>query len=376
MPDMRRSACWVAVTVITAFIAGSAPTALAGQASGSVAGWRIAATFPVGSTVDHLAASGPHDIWAVESCRKPCVSSDGLILRRWDGTAWRPRLQSPAVAKHTGNAEPVLVMSPGSQALWAVYGLYGGQPRATAVRWTGTSWGTPTVFPLNTHLMTAVAPSPSSAWLFGGAGAPFTYRYNGKAWAKAPAPNFGGFGPFGSVAMSARDIWLLGVARHGFRMAVSRWTGTRWVDQAMPAAPHGADGITGGGLIASGPASLWGFGYSGFTAGTDWLVHWNGKTWSNVKVPYRLSNAAGGFIGSDGRNGVWFEAGAAGSSREFLYHDTASGHWSVQPVPSPAGTMTTIFGFVQVPGTTSVYAYGTAENLKTGATQGVILRSA
>jgi hypothetical protein len=303
------------------------------------------------------------------------VSSDGLILRRWDGTAWRPQQQS-AVSKHTGNAEPVLAMSPGSPALWAAYGLYGGQPRVTAVRWTGTSWATPTVFPLNTHLTAAVAPSPSSAWLFGAVGVPLNYRYNGKTWAKASVPSFG-LGVTGAVATSHRDIWVLGFAPRLFRMAVSHWTGTRWAGQALPAAPQGVDEVIGGGLVASGPASIWGFGYSDPPAQTDWLVHWNGKAWSNVKVPYPVSKTlGGGFIGSDGRNGVWFEAVAAGGSREFLYHDTASGHWSVQPVPTLLGATTTIYGFVPVPGTTMIYAYGAATSLRTGATEGVILRSA
>jgi hypothetical protein len=371
---MRRSAAWLAVLVVIAFIAGSSAAASAARTAGSAPGWRIVEIFPVGSTVDHLAASGPRDVWAVESCRKPCVSSDGLILRRWTGTAWQPQPQS-TVSKHTGNAEPALAMPPGSPVLWAVYGLYDGQPRATAVGWTGSSWDAPTVF-LATHPLglEVVAPSPSSAWLFTGLGTQVSYRYNGKTWSTAPSPDIN-LGSTGVVAMSPDDIWAFGIDPKRFGAAVTRWTGTRWVRQALPAAPHGIDVITGGGLIASGRTGIWGFGYTDTKTGTDWLVHWNGTAWSNVKVPFQLSKTfGGGFIGSDGRGGVWFEAVAAGGSREVLYHDTASGQWSTQPIPAPAWTTTVIYGFAQVPGTTTVYAYGTATNPRNGATEGVILK--
>jgi hypothetical protein len=337
-----------------------------------MASWRIVATFPVGSSVDGLAASGPRDAWAVESCHSPCRSADGLILRRWNGSTWQPRPQ-PAIARHTGDAEPQLAMPPGSSVLWGVYELYDGKLRASAVRWTGGSWAAASVFPAGTIVTTLIAPSPSSAWVFGGRGPQFAYHYNGKTWSGAPSPNPGFFSAR-VVARSASDIWALSI---GGRLAISRWNGRRWVGQALPAMPSAADSILGGGIVASGRVDIWGYGYSSIRTGANWLVHWNGKSWSNVKVPYPLSKSGElGIIGPDGHGGVWFAAVAVRGTGQSLFHDTASGHWSVVPVSAPKGTTTAIQGFAPIPGSTSVYAYGVATNGKTGATEGVILKYA
>jgi hypothetical protein len=254
-----------------------------------------------------------------------------------------------------------------------MYDVYDGKPRASAVRWTGTSWAAATVFPADTILTTLIAPSPSSAWVFGGRGPQVAYHYNGKAWSAAPSPNPGFFSAR-VVARSASDIWALSI---GGRLAISHWIGRRWVSQSLPAMPSAANTILGGGIVASGRVDIWGYGYGDISTGANWLVHWNGKSWSNVKVPYPLSKSGEiGVIGPDGRGGVWLANIAAKGTSQSLFHDTAGGRWSVVPVPAPRGTTTAINGFAPIPGSTSVYAYGVATNAKTGATEGVILKYA
>lgn len=105
-------------------------------------GWRIVASFPVGTSVDKLAASGPDSAWAVEPCRNPCKGGNGVILRHWNGKSWQAQPQ-PAMAKHTGDAEPGLAIAPGSKDVWGVYDLYDGKVHGSAVEWTGKSWGRP-----------------------------------------------------------------------------------------------------------------------------------------------------------------------------------------------------------------------------------------
>ena len=78
-----------AAPVIASVVCASAIAAHAATASAPplAPGWRIAATFAVGSAVDDLAVSGPGSAWAVEACSKPCKSADGVILRHWNGKA-------------------------------------------------------------------------------------------------------------------------------------------------------------------------------------------------------------------------------------------------------------------------------------------------
>lgn len=371
----------VAAIAGTAVTPASAANATATQlAAAQSPHWRIVAAFPKQSSVDDLAASGQASAWAVESCRKPCASGSGVILRHWNGKTWQAMPQ-PANAKHTGDAEALLATSPGSPVVWAGYNIYDHKTRASVAEWTGKSWAHPTVFAVGVNFQTLAAAGPSDLWAFGSSaefGPVYVARFTGKSWAKAPSPG-AAVGPWTAVARSANDIWAQSISAQGLTMAVSRWSGVSWVRQAVPPAPKGAQGGSGGisgALAASGTDNVWSYGYFAFTKGRaiDWLVHWNGKAWSNVQVPYALSlTYMPGPLGPDGRGGAWFAATPANTLREYLYHVTAAGHWSRVAIPALNGAAGTwISGFAAIPGTSSVYAYGWSGG---GATQrGVILK--
>jgi hypothetical protein len=370
-----------AAPVIASLVCASVVAAHAATASASAPplapGWRIAATFPAGSAVDHLAVSGPGSAWAVEPCSKPCKSADGVILRHWNGKAWSTQPQ-PALSKHTGNDEPQLATAPGSKDVWAVYNIYDGKLRASAAEWTGKSWGAATLFPAGVGFTSIVAVGPSDVWAFGSTddGAQYAARFDGKAWSKAPQPGSGA-GVWVASARSADDIWAQSLATKGLSLAVSRWNGKRWVKQAVPAAPKGADGATGLAMAVSGRSGVWGYGYFGLGASshTDWLVHFNGTSWSTVRNPYPLSrNIMSGPLGPDAHGGAWIEATPAKGKSEWLYHVSAAGHWMKLPIPAPKGARgTTIEDFAAIPGSTSLYAYGEAMT-HSGQTEGVILK--
>ena len=377
---MRKTArLLTAAPVIASLVCASAVAAHAATASAPALspGWRIAATFAAGSAVDHLAVSGLGSVWAIESCSEPCRSSDGVILRHWNGKTWTTQPQ-PALSKHTGNDEPELATAPGSKDVWAVYNIYDGEIRASAAEWTGKSWGPATLFPVGVGFTSVVAVGPSNVWAFGSAddGAQYTARFDGKAWSKAPQPGPGN-GIWVASAGSADDIWAQSLAPKEISLAVSRWNGQRWVKQAVPAAPKGAAGVTGLAIAVSGRSDVWDYGYFslGATSHTDWLTHFNGRSWSTVRNPYPLSqDIMSGPLGPDGHGGAWIEATPAKVTSEWLYHVSAAGHWLKVAIPAPRGARgTTIEGFAAVPGGTSVYAYGEAMT-HSGQTEGVILK--
>jgi hypothetical protein len=340
--------------------------------------WRIVAAFPKQSSVDDLAVSGQASAWAVQSCRKPCASGSGVILRHWNGKTWQAMPQ-PANAKHTGDAEPLLAMSPGSPVVWAVYNEYDHKTRASVAEWTGKSWAHPTVFPVGTNFQN-IAAEAATLWAFGSkaefGNTPYVVRFTGKSWSQAPSPG-PAFGPWTAVARSASDIWAQALPSTGIGLQFSHWNGARWVKQAVLTAPKGAPGAYGGlagDLAVSGKNNVWGFGYFEFKTGSTvyWLVHWNGKAWSNVRVPYPLSPTyVAGPIGPDGHGGAWLAANTPNPARAYLYHVTAVGQWSRVPLPTLKGAVgTQISGFAAISGTSSVYAYGSAVN---GATQRAVI---
>lgn len=397
---MRRSArLLTAVPVIASLVCASA-TAAHAAAAGTVAhaatasyaataahaaaalpvGWRIVAAFPKQSSIDELAASGPASAWAVESCRKPCASGNGVILRHWNGKTWQAEPQ-PANARHAGNGGPLLAAAPESPYVWAVYDEYDHKTRASAAEWTGTSWAHPTVFHVGTNFQGLAAVSPSGLWAFGSSaefGPTYVARYNGKSWSQAPSPG-PAFGPWTAVARSASDIWAQALPSEGNTLAVSHWNGTRWVKQPVLPAPRGAQGAYGGlsgDLAVSGPDNVWSYGYFAFKTGSTayWLQHWNGKAWSNVRVPYALSPTyIAGPLGPDGHGGAWLAAIPPSTTREYLYHVSAAGQWTRVAIPTvKGGNGTEISGFAAIPGTSSVYAYGRVTGA--GSERGVILK--
>jgi hypothetical protein len=368
-----------AAPVIASLVCASAVAAHAATASAPppAPSWRIAATFPAGSAVDQLAVSGPDSAWAVEACSKPCKSADGVILRHWNGKGWSTQPQS-ALSRHTGNDEPQLATAPGSKDVWAVYNIYDGKIRASAVEWTGKSWGPATLFPAGVGFTSVVAGGPSDVWAFGSTDrAQYAARFDGKAWSKAPEPGAGN-GVWVASARSADDIWAQTIASNGISLAVSRWNGKRWVKQAVPAAPKGAEGVSGLAINVSGRSDVWDYGYFGLGASsqTDWLAHLHGTSWSTVRNPYPLSqNIMSGPLGPDAQGGAWIEATPAKGTSEWLYHVSAAGRWLKRPIPAPKGARaTTIEDFAAIPGSTSVYAYGEAMT-RSGQTEGVILKS-
>ena len=59
--------------------------------------------------------------------------------------------------------------------------------------------------------------------------------------------------------------------------------------------------------------------------------------------------------------GAWLAAIPPNTTRQYLYHVTAAGQWTRLPVPTFKGAIgTEISGFTAIPGTSSVYAYGSA----------------
>jgi hypothetical protein len=115
-------------------------------------------------------------------------------------------------------------------------------------------------------------------------------------------------------------------------------------------------------LLATGPSNLW-LQQDVVPAGgagerTQYLLHWNGKTWQRVHLHYPTS--AVDYLARDGRGGIWIVAnGKAPALTWYLYHLSA-GHWARRVLPSLKGVkQRQLFGIFRIPGSTSMWATGT-----------------
>jgi hypothetical protein len=127
------------------------------------------------------------------------------------------------------------------------------------------------------------------------------------------------------------------------------------------------------GLAAIAPDDVWLPGIPGSSQsiipGTI-LLHWNGRAWARVKVPYPTLQP--GLLAQDGSGGVWLTAFDTKLRGNFLYHD-AGGTWSRVPVPGIPGHATQPLGLCRIPGSGSLWASGFAGGAK-GNIRGVILK--
>jgi hypothetical protein len=357
---------------VTGTVLAAAACSAAAMTAASTPGWEIVASYPQGSSVQSLAASGPGNAWAVENCAKPCVASHGEVLRQWTGTAWQPR-PLPSV----GSVTQVAAV-PGSTVAWAITGIRAGSlVRGVAVRWTGKSWAAPVLFPVGVMLDEIVAEGPSDVWVFGFRQQnqdSYAAHYNGKTWQTAPSP---GFEVASVAARSASDVWVLGIGHNPGGLGISHWNGRSWTRSTLPALPAGVGAVAVQDAITTGPQDVWAYGYQGSqSSSVAVLLHLHGNRWTRVTIPYQVT--LGGEVGpiaSDGSGGVWVVDITKGGG--FLYHDSAAGHWTTVTFPAPQGsTGAQIYGFAQIPGSASVYAYGMAYvgGLGPGYSVGMILK--
>lgn len=387
MPKNFRRLAAVGAAAIAA-AAALATGAGAAQAAVSPAGWRIAAVYGEDSGVGQIAAAGASNAWVGENCTRPChTGHGGYTLRHWNGKGWQVVTPVPAHAVAADGLD-VLGIAPGaSSEPWVLYS-YKSFNQAAIVRWTGKGWSAPTLLASHVQIEASVVPSASSAWAFGfniSTGKPYTVRYNGRAWAKAPAPPVA---VESASATSGSNIWVtgpkLGAVNGAWAMYVSHWNGSRWITRALPKVPlpakTAAEPLS---VVADGADDVWALGYitgpDGSIVPNDGMLlyRWNGATWSLVTIPYKESQQFS--ISPDGQGGIWFWDEVDPGHHDYLVHDSGSGHWSEVTMPRPGNAFSAQIGAITpIPGTRSLWAGGIASvpiptGGNPGGTEGLIL---
>ncbi|HET8658958.1 MAG TPA: hypothetical protein VFM55_08170, partial [Micromonosporaceae bacterium] len=237
-------------------------------------GWSVVSSPNQGTGYNQLKkvdATATNNVWALGS------DGSGNLVERYDGTAWRV-VGSPPVG-----VRDLDVLS--ANEVWAV----GSSGSTTAVaRWLNGSWQVvPSLPGAANHLMVFEAVSaraPDDVWAVGWdrdysvSSRPVSSlvaHYDGSTWTRIPSPN-----PrtrntlYGVLALSATDVWAVGVAQNvggGIEddSLMMRWDGTSWTTVTTPEAePGSGDKVLA--VTAVSASSIWGIGY--YSSPTSGLV--------------------------------------------------------------------------------------------------------
>jgi hypothetical protein len=357
-----------AVVALAAFGLAGAVAAAAPAQGATSPGWRVTRVVPATSWVWGITATGPRDAWAVSN---PCDScgADPILVERWNGTAWQslPAVpKAPAGVLAGGVAAAVAASSPSN--VWAFGDSSNGTGAAVtlAEHWTGRGWAKPTAFPAWAQVDTAVTSGPRDAWAFGQQITPssaFAAHYNGSKWSRVSFP----LDAQQASGLSASNVWVVGswalgkAPKGASPFAVEHWNGKAWHAVAVPnlKLPKG-EFVQAANVVAEGPDNVWAAGYltEGMGVGPGIvLLHWNGKAFTRVNVPYLVSGSFA--LSGDGSGGLWLSATQYSKTtyRPYLYHYSA-GHWYRYAVPNEPKNQSQISAMTAIPGTHSVWAAG------------------
>lgn len=266
-----------------------------------------------------VAALSSSDVWAVGYT----VDEDGIIIsnlvEHWDGASWQV-VTSPDVDFRDNALYAVDALA--SNDIWAVGSVdtTAGNHHYTPgiLHWDGTAWSiVPTPNTAGAILRSVHAISANDVWAVGvGPNGTYTLHWDGSAWSVVPSPN--GSGPYNSLqgvsGGSSNDVWAVGVTGTTYLDYVSlalHWNGTAWT-KVTTAATGGLDPLSA--VVALSANNVIAVGS---LDGTPLTERWNGHAWSVIPTPAVEPGAALKAI-SAGRRGSLWAAGAQGAAELFL----------------------------------------------------------
>lgn len=208
------------------------------------------------------------------------------------------------------------------------------------LHWNGSHWTVAKHLTGFGELTGVTALSATNVWVFGGGGAIGglgTWHYNGTTWQQWKGS---AAGLERASALSAHSIWAVGGTLSP-DSAIEHFNGTTWQTVSAKA----LSGLLFFGIRAFSSTNVWLLAGQG---GVQYLVHFNGASWTRIKVPW---NGEVNDPVSDGHGGLWL-TGFSTSRQSYVIHRTSAGAWSRTAVS--AG----LYGLTLIPGTTSLWAVG------------------
>jgi hypothetical protein len=347
-------------------LAAALPASASSAPAAATPGWRVVSKLGPSESdwVTSLTAVSATDAWSTWS------AVGNKDVEHWNGRSWQ-RVSVPANLASRVAGAPIGASS--ASDVW-VFGAVG-----SVIRYNGGKWRVQTIpkWAVHSNLggeisVTPAVFSPTNVWAFSlGWDAPtkpdhYAARYNGHVWTKVEMPAV----PYTVSVVSPTDIWAAGPSPQNIsKWVLMHWNGKTWTTPPMPRAsvPKG-DTAQFSGLLGVGQTDAWmmaNISTSSLVPAKTELLHWNGKSWSNVAIKYPTTTMQ---IASDGHGGLWAAAQGTGPAYAEHFYHLSDGHWSEYAVPDAVDIQPP--GLTWIPGTRSVWATGDliGKNVVYGAT--------
>jgi hypothetical protein len=340
----------LAVAMALPALTAALPPAQAATATG----WRIVSNLHAGPATNFdgltsVVAPGKTDAWAFGGSDLGEQTGGAPIAEHWNGRHWRAAALPGGLTDALGAAS-----APSGNDVWVVSQLGG-----YVLHYNGSKWSVAKTWPEGSELPQALtgvtALSPTNVWVFGGSGA-FpglgTWHLHGRTWTKVTGT---GADISEASALSSRNIWATGGNSAASEDIVEHYNGSTWRQEKGAA----LDNVTFNGIVALSPSSVWVSGSDTENGNVSRLLHWNGKTWAQVKIPYPVGPEA---IASDGHGGIWLSAISPATRDWYALHRSAAGKWQ-RSLLTETGQAP---GLALITGSTSVWGAGAVPTVSGG----------
>jgi hypothetical protein len=259
--------------------------------------------------------------------------------------------------------------------IWAVGLIYQGTIARTLIEhWNGVQWSivpSPNVGTESTYLFMVSAVSANDIWAFGTHnGRTLAIHWDGTQWSIVPTPNPGINENYlvDVEAVSANDVWAVGYFRNGppyaSQMFIVHWDGKSWSQVPAPNTGIFSNVLTSVDAISAN--DMWAVGYSmeqnAPASQTRTLtIHWDGNTWSVVPSGFFQQLSSVSAVSS---NDVW----AVGSNELYIISIHWNGsNWSEVLTPNIANNTINLNDVAAI-SSNDVWAVGYYESLDVGGT--------
>jgi len=191
-------------------------------------------------TVTSVAALAPDDVWVLGT---PGSNSSDVYVH-WNGSSWTS-YRGPNISPHYGSAAMQVITTDRRGHVWAAggwmrrYGEAGLPGGGTVERWNGRQWEVSGLGAWRKPITTVAPVAPNDIWAI--TGGSFTtagtygispvevLHWNGRTWeVKLSSGRANVVDPFGLVALSADDAYVIGTNTTTRQPVIDHWDGTRW----------------------------------------------------------------------------------------------------------------------------------------------------
>jgi photosystem II stability/assembly factor-like uncharacterized protein len=321
-----------------------------------------------GSILEAVAAVSATDVWAVGGGQ---LGGSKTLIEHWDGAHWSV-VTSPNPGSNYEDLFGVTAVS--ASDVWAVGhdGNAGGVAQTLTEHWNGSRWSvvtSPNPGSGGNTLFGVAAISASDVWAVGittsTSQQPLIEHWNGSRWSVVTSPSLPALNNalYSVAAVSESDVWAVGSSSTTVgQTLIEHWNGSHWSVVTSPS--PGSKGNSLGGVTVVSASDVWAVGDFMKSGSQQALIeHWNGTSWQVVPSPSVGTDSAFSAVGAVSAKDVWAVGYTANGNQGFqtLTEQWNGSRWSVVTSPSPGSTNTSLDGVATI-SANSVWAVGSAES--------------